>query len=166
MGAIPALIRHHVTAEIARVRATAARLAGKAAGFAIAAVFAVIGLQALAVAGYFALSEAFKPWLAALLTAVGALVIAGLVVLIAGMRGRRRAARVAAPPSTAQMVADALRSGVERGAKAGDPPAALGVEAALGALIVGVALGSSPGLRGALGRALLGAVKPPPAGGR
>lgn len=93
MTILPALLRHYACAEIARGRAALARFAGIAAAYAVAAVIAVVGLQALTIAGYFALAEEIKPPLAALATAAVAFLVAGAIVLgvhLAGRRVRRR----------------------------------------------------------------------------
>lgn len=164
MNGLSVVLRHFVRAEMARGRAVLDRVVVKTVGYVVAAVIAMIGVQGLAVASYFALAEEMAPPLAALVTAGEAFLIAGAIILgvsFSTRRERRRSAAAPAPRPEAGLRAERTKGARQSGTKEPVPPAALGVEAALGALIVGVALGSSPALRSALGRLLAGTVKPP-----
>lgn len=82
-----------VRAEIALLKAQATETA-KAAGVAIAAftvagVLAFFGLAYLVYAGYLGLAHAFDDWLAALLTFVGLLVIAGVLGAVGAVSLKR-----------------------------------------------------------------------------
>jgi hypothetical protein len=133
------------------------RFAAAAAILSIAAIIGTIGLAAIGVAAYQALLEIVPPAQAALLTGVGALLFAGILLLMARARMRSPKTVVSLPTNSLGEQAagfDASRLAGELGGLIGGEFGAVAHKSprktVATSLLIGVALGASPGLRGTL----------------
>jgi|GEM_PF-4385391 len=144
------LVADIAAAERARVRRRAGRVAGALALLLLAAVAAVVGLVFVLLGAFHSLDALMQPWQAGAIVG-GAAILLALVLLVVALclargGGRRRAAAAESPEETSATPAGRL------GAAAGDALAGASVgpvEAALGALVVGLVFGAaSRGRRG------------------
>lgn len=161
MFALNSYLRGMTAAAGAEVKTVLRRTAIRAGLLAFALLLLMIGLQAIAVSAYLALDRHFSNEAAALLTAIGLLVLAGIVAAVAmSLRlrpsRRQRAASAVRAEATADAAAEEAAIAAARlQSAAGElhrQIGAYGRGAALTALLVGVAVGASPRLQ----RLLLG----------
>ena len=127
-----------------------ARLAISSASLVIATFIAVAAFIALWAAVYLALAQSFAPAVAALLTGVGALLFAALVVVCGGWVARQQTAR-RRHAETGRSSAQTNEAAAELGRLLGNQLHVLthsnAQGATLAALVAGFAVGASPSFR-------------------
>ena len=117
-----------------------------AASWAVAGALALVGAVFLAVAGYFALREVLSPSLSALVTGVGALLVAGTIALVARLALHRRRPPPRPVPSQGLESELALLLGRGLASWIAEHPGG----ATAGAFVTGLVSGMSPTARRAL----------------